>query len=66
MGATAATPEAAADRREPEPRPTAEPRPARERTISTGKPARRRVAAAAESAGGHQKTTRLRARFDIS
>jgi len=39
MGATVATPEATADRREPEPRPTAEPRPARERTISPGKPA---------------------------
>ena len=39
MGATVATPEAAADRREPEPRPTAESRPTRERTISTGKPA---------------------------
>jgi hypothetical protein len=39
MGATVATPEAAADRREPEPRPTVESRPTRERTISTGKPA---------------------------
>ena len=39
MGATVATPEAAADRREPEPRPTVESRPSRERTISTGKPA---------------------------
>ena len=38
MGATVATPEAAADRREPEPRPTVESRPSRER-ISTGKPA---------------------------
>jgi hypothetical protein len=40
MGATVATPEAAADRREPEPRPTVESRPSRERTISTGKPAK--------------------------
>jgi len=39
MGATVATPEAAADRREPDPRPTVESRPTRERTISTGKPA---------------------------
>jgi len=39
MGATVATPEAAADRREPEPRPTVESRPVKERTISTGKPA---------------------------
>jgi hypothetical protein len=39
MGATVATPEAAADRREPEPRPTVESRPIRERTISPGKPA---------------------------
>jgi hypothetical protein len=39
MGATVATPEATADRREPEPRPTAESRPTRERTISTCKPA---------------------------
>jgi hypothetical protein len=39
MGATVATPTAAADRREPEPRPTVESRPTRERTISTGKPA---------------------------
>jgi len=39
MGATVATPEAAADRREPEPRPTLEPRPIKERNISTGKPA---------------------------
>jgi hypothetical protein len=39
MGATVATPEAAADRREPDPRPTVESRPPRERTISTGKPA---------------------------
>ena len=39
MGATVATPEAAADRREPEPRPTVESRPSRERTNSTGKPA---------------------------
>jgi hypothetical protein len=39
MGATVATPEAAADRREPEPRPTVESRPIKERTISTGKPA---------------------------
>ena len=39
MGATLATPEAAADRREPEPRPTVESRPSRERSISTGKPA---------------------------
>jgi hypothetical protein len=39
MGATVATPEAAADRREPEPRPTVESRMSRERTISTGKPA---------------------------
>jgi len=38
MGATVATPEAAADRREPEPRPTVESRPTRERTISPGKP----------------------------
>ena len=61
MGNTAATPEAAADRREPEPRPTAEPRPAKaQRNISTGKPARsRRTGGAAESAGGHRKTTSL-------
>jgi hypothetical protein len=39
MGATVATPEAAADRREPDPRPTVESRPTRERTISTSKPA---------------------------
>ena len=39
MGATVPTPEATADRREPEPRPTAEPRPTRERTISSGRPA---------------------------
>jgi len=39
MGATVATPGAAADGREPEPRPTVESRPSRERTISTGKPA---------------------------
>ena len=39
MGATVATPEAAADRRESDPRPTVESRPTRERTISTGKPA---------------------------
>jgi hypothetical protein len=39
MGATVATPEAEADRREPEPRPAVESRPSRERTISTGKPA---------------------------
>ena len=39
MGATVATPEATADRREPEPRPTVESRPTRERTIPTGKPA---------------------------
>ena len=37
MGATAATPEPAADRREPEPRLAGESRPARER--SSGKPA---------------------------
>ena len=37
MGATAATPESAADRREPEPRPTGESRAARER--SSVKPA---------------------------
>jgi hypothetical protein len=39
MGATVATPEVEADRREPEPRPTVESRPIKERTISTGKPA---------------------------
>jgi hypothetical protein len=39
MGATVATPEAAADRREPDPRPTVESKPTRERTISPGKPA---------------------------
>ena len=39
MGATAATPESPAERREPEPRPAGESRPARERTISSGKPA---------------------------
>lgn len=39
MGATVATPEAAADRREPEPRATVESRPIKERTISTSKPA---------------------------
>ena len=38
MGATAATPESAADRREPEPRPTGESRPARERSIANAKP----------------------------
>src|SRR5579862_5307391 len=38
MGVTV-TAEAAADRREPDPRPTVESRPTRERTISTGKPA---------------------------
>ena len=38
MGATVTTPEAAADRREPEPRSNVESRPSRERTISTGKP----------------------------
>jgi len=38
MGATVPTPDATADRREPEPRPTAESRPTRERTISSGKP----------------------------
>jgi hypothetical protein len=39
MGATAATPETAAHRGEPEPRPTGESRPARERSTSSGKPA---------------------------
>jgi hypothetical protein len=39
MGATVATPEATADRREPEPRPPGESKPIRERTISAGKPA---------------------------
>jgi hypothetical protein len=39
MGATVATPEAAPDRREPEPRPTVEARPTRERTIAASKPA---------------------------
>ena len=39
MGATVATPESAADRREPEPRPTVESRPGRERTTSSSKPA---------------------------
>lgn len=34
-----ATPESAADRREPEPRPTGESRPTRERSISSVKPA---------------------------
>jgi hypothetical protein len=39
MGATAATPESAADRRETEPRPAAESRTARERSSSSAKPA---------------------------
>jgi len=39
MGATAATPESQADRREPEPRPAGESRPARERSVSSAKPA---------------------------
>ena len=57
--ATAATPEAAADRREPDPRPTAEPRPAKAQ--GTPRRANRRGSGqpggAAESAGGHRKTT---------
>ena len=61
MGATVATPEAAADRREPEPRPTGESRPTRERSTSSAKPAedpgsrrggkRRRASKDNESAG---------------
>jgi hypothetical protein len=39
VGATTATPEVASERREAEPRPAGEPKPNRERTISTGKPA---------------------------
>ena len=39
MGATLATPEAAADRREPDAKPTVEPRPSRERTVPPSKPA---------------------------
>ena len=39
MGATVATPESAADRRESEPRPAGESRPARERSNSSVKPA---------------------------
>jgi hypothetical protein len=61
MGATVATPGAPADRREPEPRPTGESRPARERSASNAKPAedpgsrrsgkRRRASKDTESAG---------------
>ena len=61
MGATAATPETAAHRGEPEPRPTGESRPARERSASSAKPAedpgsrrggkRRRTTKDTESAG---------------
>ena len=56
MGATVATPEAAADRREPEPRPAVESRPSRERTISTGKPA--------EETGSRRSGKRRRASKD--
>jgi len=66
MGATVATPEAAADRREPEPRPAVESRPSRERTISTGKPAEETGSRRGGKRRRRQKTTRLRARFDIS
>jgi len=38
VGATVATPESAADRREPEPRPAVESRPGRERSTSSPKP----------------------------
>jgi len=38
MGATVAAPEAPADRREADPRPAAESKPTRERTISPSKP----------------------------
>jgi len=61
MGATVATPGAPADRREPEPRPAGESRPARERSASSAKPAedpgsrrsgkRRRASKDTESAG---------------
>jgi hypothetical protein len=61
MGATVATPEPPADRREPEPRATGESRPARERSASSAKPAedpgsrrsgkRRRASKDTESAG---------------
>jgi hypothetical protein len=61
MGATAATPETATHRGEPEPRPTGESRPARERSTSSGKPSedpgsrrggkRRRASKDTDSAG---------------
>jgi hypothetical protein len=56
MGATVATPEAVADRREPEPRPIGESRPSRERTISAGKPA--------EETGNRRNGKRRRASKD--
>jgi len=61
VGATVATPEAAPDRREPEPRPTVESRLGKERSTSSSKPAedpgnrrggkRRRVSKDNEGAG---------------
>jgi hypothetical protein len=60
MGATAATPDTAAQRGEPEPRPTAESRSARDRSTSSAKPSedtgrrggkRRRTTKDTESSG---------------
>lgn len=56
MGAIVATPEAAADRREPEPRPAVESRPTRERTVSPSKPT--------EETGGRRGGKRRRASKD--
>ena len=56
MGATVAPPGAPADRREPEPRPTGESRPARERRASSAKPA--------EDSGSRRSGKRRRASKD--
>jgi hypothetical protein len=56
MGATVAAPEAAADRREADPRPAAESKPTRERTISPSKPT--------DEAGSRRSGKRRRASKD--